>query len=114
MLISKACSLLAISSMVLFFGCSHKARADAKTISASSDSHGTHPANSVVQGPVEITCVSATDDSGNPTPPACIIDGPGAAGVVDVGHKVAITGAGGVTLTCKGSGALACTARIDE
>ena len=112
MLIAKVCSLLAISSMVLLFGCSHKA--DAKTISASSDSNGKHPANAVVQGPVEITCVSATDDSGNSTPPACIVDGPGAAGVVDVGHKVAITGAGGVTLTCKGSGALACTARIGE
>jgi hypothetical protein len=114
MAMSKVCSLLAISSMVFLFGCSHKAHADSKTISASSDSNGKHPANSAVQGPVEITCVSATDDSGNPTPPACVIDGPGTAGVVDVGHKVAITGTGNVTLTCKGSGALACTARIDE
>jgi len=113
-MLSKVCSVLAISSAVLFFGCSHKAHADSKTISASSDSKGNHPASSAVQGPVQITCVSATDDSGNPTPPACVIDGPGTTGVVDVGHKVAITSAGNVTLTCKGAGTLACTARIDE
>jgi hypothetical protein len=112
--LSKALSVLTFSSALLLFACGHKAHADSKAMSASSDSKGSHPATSAVTGPVEVTCVSATDDSGNPTPPACIIDGPGAAGVVDIGHKVAITGAGTVSLTCRGSGTLACTARIDS
>ncbi len=98
----KVVSIVAISSAGLF-ACNHKA-----------DSKGSHSASAVVNGPVEVTCVSATDDSGKPTPPACIIDGPGADGAVDIGHKVAIVSAGNIVLTCRGSGNLACTARIDE
>jgi len=109
----KVVSIVAISSAGLF-ACNHKAHVDSKTISASSDSKGSHSASAVVNGPVEVTCVSATDDSGKPTPPACIIDGPGADGAVDIGHKVAIVSAGNIVLTCRGSGNLACTARIDE
>jgi hypothetical protein len=43
---------------------------------------------------------------------ACVISGSGTDGVVDVGHKVAIAGAGNGTLNSRGKGALACTAEI--
>jgi hypothetical protein len=33
---------------------------------------------------------------------------------VDIGNRVAISAAGNVVLTCKGKGALACTAEIDQ
>jgi hypothetical protein len=35
-------------------------------------------------------------------------------GVVDIVHKVAIASAGNVTLTCQGTGTLACTAEIEQ
>ena len=46
--------------------------------------------------------------------PACIIDAPGAGGVVKIGDKVTVAAAGKVALTCPGQGALMCTARIEE
>jgi hypothetical protein len=110
---SKITSSVAVSAMLLF-ACQHKTHADTKTLSASSDSKGDHPSKAAVNGPVEVTCVTATDDSGTATPPACVIAGPGTDGAVEIGHKVAITGAGNVVLTCRGKGALTCTARIEE
>src|SRR6202035_4019792 len=94
--------------------CNHKVRAESRKISASSDAAGSHPGSADVSGPVAVTCVSATDDTGTVTPPACIIDAPGTGGVVKIGDKVAVTGAGRVVLTCQGRGRLACTARIEE
>jgi hypothetical protein len=110
----KLYSIVLVGSMALLFACSHKTRADSKKISATADSKGSHPATTAVNGPVVVTCISATDDSGKATPPACVVDGPGASGVVDIGRKVAITGAGNVVLSCHGSGTLACTAEIEE
>jgi hypothetical protein len=110
----KIFSVVAVGSLALLLGCNHKRQAASKTVSASVDTNGSHPTTAAVDGPVEVTCVSATDDSGNPTPPACVVTGPGTDGVVDIGHKVTIAGAGNVVLTCRGKGTLACTARIDE
>ena len=112
--LSKVFTVLAISSAMLLFACNRKAHADSKTITATSDSKGSHPSTAAVTGPVEVTCVSATDDSGKPLPPACNVDGPGTSGAVDIGHKVAIIGAGNVVLSCKGAGNLACTAKIED
>jgi hypothetical protein len=114
-MMSKILSAMAISSMALLLACNHSTHVASKNLSASSDSKDKHPASTAVDGPVEVTCVSATDDSGNPAaPPACIVSGPGTDAVVDIGHKVAIAGAGNVTLSCQGKGALSCTARIDQ
>jgi|SRR5580704_10086278 hypothetical protein len=113
-IMAKVLSAMAIGSMTLLLACNHKTHAAPKNISASSDSGGNHPTTAKVDGPVEVTCVSATDDSGNTTPPACVVSGPGTEGVVDIGHKVAIAGAGNVVLTCRGKGTLACTAQIEE
>jgi hypothetical protein len=112
-ILTKVLSVVALTCMTLVVACNHKAK-QSKIIAASADSKGTHPANATVNGPVAVTCVSATDDSGNATPPACVIEAPGTSGVVDVGHKVEIAGTGDVVLTCKGSGTLNCTARIEE
>jgi hypothetical protein len=111
---TKALLVVALSFMTIVVACNRSAQKKTKTISASSDSKGAHSANATTSGPVQITCVSATDDSGNTTPPACIIDAPGTSGVVDIGHKVAVAGAGSVILTCRGSGTLNCTAQIEE
>ena len=111
--LTKALSVVAITCMTFVAACGHKAK-QSKTVSASADSKGSHPANATVDGPVEVTCVTATDDSGNVAPPACVIDAPGTSGVVDIGHKVTVAGAGNVVLTCKGSGTLNCTARIED
>lgn len=109
-IMAKVLSVVAIVSMVLVVSCNRKTHAAPKNISATTDAKGSHPATTAVDGPVEVTCVSATDDSGNPTPPAYVIAGPGTSGVVDIGHKVAVKAAGNVTLTCQGKGTLACTA----
>jgi hypothetical protein len=112
--LTKTLLVMALGLMTIAEACNRSAPKQAKTISASSDSKGVHSANTTTSGPVRITCVSATDDSGNATPPACIIDAPGTSGVVDIGHKVAVAGAGNVILTCRGSGTLNCTAQIEE
>jgi hypothetical protein len=111
-IISKAISIAAVCSLAVLLGCSH--RTAPKTISASSDPTGNHPASADISGPVAVTCVSATDDSGTVTSPACVISAPGTNGVVKIGDKVAVATAGNVLLTCQGKGALACTARIEE
>ena len=114
MMTSKVISIVAISCLVVLSACDHKVREASRTISASADSTGSHPGDADVPGPVAVTCVSATDDTGIATPPACIIDAPGTNGVVKIGDKVTVTGSGKVLLSCQGKGTLACTARIEE
>jgi len=111
---SKFISIVALSSIAVLSGCNHQARASSRTISAKSDASGNHPASTKINGPVMVTCVSATDDTGTATPPACVIDAPGASGVVKIGDKVALSAAGNVVLTCQGKGTLTCTAKIEE
>ena len=111
---SKFISIVGICSLAVLSGCNHKARAALRTISASSDAAGSHPSSADIPGPVTVTCVSATDDTGTVTPPACVINAPGTSGVVKIGDKVAATAAGNVVLTCQGKGTLTCTARIEE
>jgi hypothetical protein len=108
---SKAIFILAVCFWFVLVGCRHHAAS--KTISASSDATGSHPASADIAGPVAVTCVSATDDGGDQTPAACVISAPGANGVVKIGDKVALATAGSVILTCQGKGTLACTARIE-
>jgi len=111
---SKLISIVVLSSLVVLSGCNHKTRAASRTISASTDASGSHPGSADIPGPVMVTCVSATDDTGTVTPPACVISAPGTSGVVKIGDKVAATAAGNVVLTCQGKGTLACTAQIEE
>jgi hypothetical protein len=111
---SKLITIAAISCLAILSGCSRKVRAESRTISASSDASGSHPGDAELSGPATITCVSATDETGAATPPACVIDAPGTHGVVKIGDKVAIAGAGKILLSCQGKGNLACTARIEE
>jgi hypothetical protein len=111
---SKLITIVAISCLAILSGCSRKVRAESRTISASSDASGSHPGDAELSGPATITCVSATDETGTATPPACVIDAPGTHGVVKIGDKVAIAGAGKILLSCQGKGNLACTARIEE
>lgn len=114
-IMSKAICAVAIISLVIFSACNHKVSAAPKTIAASSDAGGSHPGNTTVDGPAEVTCVTATDESqGAPPPPTCVVTGPGTNALVDIGNRVAISAAGNVVLTCKGKGALACTAEIDQ
>ena len=88
---SKIILVVAVSFLLVSTGCSRKVRAEGRTVSASSDSSdssdssGNHPGTAEVNGPVMVTCVSATGDSGDLPP--CIIDGPGGSGVVKVGDK---------------------------
>jgi hypothetical protein len=111
---SKFISIVVLSSLAILYGCNHQARASSRTISASSDASGSHAGSAKITGPVIVTCVSATDDTGTATPPACVVDAPGAGGAVKIGDKVTATGAGNVVLTCQGKGTLACTAKIEE
>lgn len=111
---SKSIFIVAISSLAVLSACNRKVRAESRVISASSDSSGSHPGSADVSGPATVTCVSATDDTGTVTPPACIIAAPGTSGIVKIGDKVTVAGAGSVALTCQGKGTLACTARIEE
>ena len=111
---SKLISIVVLSSLVVLSGCNHKTRAASRTISASTDASGSHPGSADIPGPVMVTCVSATDDTGTVTPPACVINAPGTSGVVKIGDKVAATAAGNIVLTCQGKGTLACTAQIEE
>jgi len=111
---SKFISIVVLSSLAILYGCNHQARASSRTISASSDASGSHAGSTKITGPVIVTCISATDDTGTATPPACVVDAPGAGGVVKIGDKVTATGAGNVVLTCQGKGTLACTAKIEE
>ena len=104
--------IAAVGSLAILSGCNHRVRTS-KTISASSDATGSHPASADVEGPVTVTCVSATDDSGSVTPPACVVAAPGTSAVVKIGDKVAVSAAGKVTLACQGKGKLACTAQIE-
>ena len=111
---SKLISIVVLSSLLALSGCNHKTRAASRTISASTDATGSHAGSTEITGPVSITCVSATDDTGTVTPPACVINAPGTSGVVKIGDKVAVTSAGNIVLTCQGKGTLACTAQIEE
>jgi hypothetical protein len=113
MMTAKVVFVAALSFWVVATGCSRKVRAETRTISASSDASGNHPGSAQVDGPVMVTCVSATGDGGG-LPPACIIDGPGGSGVVKIGDQVTVGAAGKVVLTCQGQGTLSCTARIEE
>ena len=113
MMASKIIFVVGLSFLAVSTGCSRKVRAETRTISANSDASGNHPGTAQVDGPVMVTCVSATADGGG-LPPACIIDGPGGSGVVKIGDKVAVAAAGKVTLTCQGQGTLTCTARIED
>jgi hypothetical protein len=90
--------------------------AGSKSISASGDPNGSqHPGTAAIKGPATITCTSASQSvSSGGQRPSCFITAPGAGGVVDIGKQVGSSGAGTVTLTCNGQGALRCSARIDE
>jgi hypothetical protein len=105
--------IVVISSLRVLSGCNRNTRPALRNIFASSDASGNHSGTADVTGPVTVTCVSAMDDTGTATSPACVIDAPGTNGVVKIGDKVAVTAAGKVVLSCQGKGTLACTARIE-
>jgi hypothetical protein len=87
-------------------------------IKASSDANGNqHAGTTAVRGPAKVTCLSATQSvtprPGDP-PPTCYVVGPGVAAQVHKGTNVGTSGAGTVTLTCNGQGALTCSVRVDD
>jgi hypothetical protein len=87
-------------------------KAAAQTITATGDANGSqHPGTAAIRGPSSIKCVSAIGQ-GHQQKPSCYITAPGYSGIVDIGKTVGASGAGTVTLTCNGQGALRCTAQI--
>lgn len=95
------------------------ADARSRTISASRDANGNqHLGTIAVQGAATVTCLTATQSEpvhpGDPAP-RCFVTGPGIGGIaVEKNHNVGTSGAGTVTLDCNGTGALTCSARIDD
>ncbi len=87
-----------------------------QTINASVEKNGNpHPGTAAIRGPATITCSRANSSIPGSTPkPSCFIQAPGVAQQVPVGGRVGSSGAGTVTLGCNGSGALTCTAVIQE
>src|ERR1700680_2659358 len=61
--------IIALGSLAVLSACNRKVRTESRTISASSDASGSHVGIADVPGPVTVTCVSATDDTGSATPP---------------------------------------------
>jgi hypothetical protein len=85
------------------------AAAASRTISSYTEATGNqHPGTAAVGGPAQVTCTFVAG-----TNATCYIVGPGVANQVPKGGQVGTSGAGTVTLTCNGNGALRCQARID-
>lgn len=95
------CIVLAVAAQLSMAG--------SVTISASTDASGNqHPGTHAVGGAATVTCTLVAG-----TNATCFIVGPGVAQQIPKGANVGTSGAGTVTLTCNGSGALRCSARID-
>jgi hypothetical protein len=89
-----------------------KAKASAQVVNASADQNGNqHPGTEAIRGPSSIKCLSAVGQ-GTTYKPSCNVTAPGYSGIVDIGKTVGASGAGTVTLTCNGQGALRCSISI--
>jgi hypothetical protein len=103
--------------VVLLTGLPQVVQARSRTIHATQTANcNDHPEIVTVAGPATVTCLNATQSiqqQGKP-PASCYISGPGVAQEVLKDGNVATNGPGKVTLTCHGSGSLACSARIED
>jgi hypothetical protein len=81
-------------------------------IQASVEASGNqHPGTVAVRGPASVTCLDAQPQRSNAT---CYVTGPGLDRQLPKGANAGTSGAGTVTLTCNGNGALRCSARVDD
>jgi hypothetical protein len=114
-------ALLAVPLVVTVFATAYTANAQrarlgkVQSLQATLDKSGPHPATAAITGPATLTCLNAVSEVPNSKPaPSCHVDGPGFNTNLDIGHTAKLTGAGNVTLTCKGQGPmLRCAARVD-
>ena len=102
--------LKALLITIAIAGAATYAYARSQVINASQEVSGNqHPGTASVKGPASITCITAVGTSAT-----CYIQGPGVAQQIPKGGTVGTSGAGTVTLTCNGQGALRCSARITD
>ena len=86
------------------------AHANSVVIHATQEASGNqHPGTAAVKGAAKVTCIATAGKDCT-----CYITGPGVASQVPKGGVVGTSGAGTVTLTCNGQGALSCSARVDD
>jgi len=81
-------------------------------LQATSDKGGEHPASTEISGPATVTCLNGVSETPN-TQVSCSVSGPGFSGVLNKGKSANLTGAGTVTLKCRGQGFMRCDARVD-
>jgi hypothetical protein len=114
-------ALLAVPLVVATFATAYTANAQrarlgkVQSLQATLDKSGPHPTTAAITGPATLTCLNAVSEVPNSNPtPSCHVVGPGFNTNLDIGHTAKLTGAGNVTLTCKGQGPmLRCAARLD-
>ena len=82
------------------------------SLQATSDKGGEHPASTEISGPATVTCLNGVSETPN-TQVSCSVTGPGFTGVLNKGKSANLTGAGTVTLKCRGQGFMRCDARVD-
>ena len=87
-------------------------RGKVHALQATSDKGGEHPASTEISGPATVTCLNGVSETPN-TQVSCFVAGPGFTGVLNKGKSANLTGAGTVTLKCRGQGFMRCDARVD-
>jgi hypothetical protein len=87
-------------------------RGKVHSLQATSDKGGEHPASTEISGPATVTCLNGVSETPN-TQVSCSVTGPGFNGVLNKGKSANLTGAGTVTLKCRGQGFMRCDARVD-
>ena len=87
-------------------------RGKVHALQATSDKGGEHPASTEISGPATVTCLNGVSEIPN-TQVSCFVTGPGFTGVLNKGKAANVTGAGTVTLKCRGEGFMRCDARVD-
>jgi hypothetical protein len=105
--------ICSLSSVIPLCSCNRhniaapEAATASQTITATADADGNpHPASVGITKPATVTCISAIGGPGSPA--SCTINGQ----IVNVNNSVGATTT--VYLTCNGSGALRCSARISQ
>lgn len=82
------------------------------SLQATSDNGGEHPASAEISGPGTVTCINGVSETPN-VQVSCSVTGPGFTGVLNKGKSAELTGAGTVTMKCRGQGYMRCNARVD-
>ena len=82
------------------------------SLQATSDKGGEHPASTEISAPGTVTCINGVSETPN-VQVSCSVTGPGFTGVLNKGKSANLTGAGTVTMKCRGQGFMRCNARVD-